>query len=338
MNHFDLYGIGNALVDVETRVTNQFLNDNNVVKGCMTLVEAARQNELLDQLRQKIEHKSCGGSLANSTIATANFGSKCYYSCQVADDEMGRFFHRDLMHQTIQSNLDDEPLPKGDTGTCLAMITPDADRTMNTFLGIGGQVGPKQVNLDVAKNARISFLEGYLISSECGKEALHHIAQQSSQNGKICALSMSDPMLVKFFREEFLALIKGGVSLLFMNEDEAMELTQAEDLKHAISWLKQHTKQFVVTCGSKGSLSWDGSNLFETPVPTINQLDTIGAGDMFAGSFLYALLQDASFDTAATIACYCASLVVGQYGSRLEAQNQVKANQFVKNILHSQFA
>jgi len=335
MNHFDLYGIGNALVDVETRVTNQFLTDNGVVKGCMTLVEASRQNELLDQLRQKIEHKSCGGSLANSTIATANFGSKCYYSCQVADDEMGRFFHRDLIHQAIESNLDDTPLPKGDTGTCLAMITPDADRTMNTFLGIGGQVGAEQVNLEVAKAARISFLEGYLISSEFGKEALHQIAQQSSQNGNICALSLSDPMLVKYFREDFLALIKSGVNLLFMNEDEAMALTLAEDLEQAISWLQQHTQQFVVTCGSKGSLSWDGTTLFETPVPTINQLDTIGAGDMFAGSFLYALLQDASFDIAATIACYCASLVVGQYGSRLEAQNQAKANQFVKSMLHN---
>lgn len=333
MNHFDLYGIGNALVDVETRVTNQFLNDNNVVKGCMTLVEAARQNELLDQLRQKIEHKSCGGSLANSTIATANFGSKCYYSCQVADDEMGRFFHRDLMHQSIQSNLDDTPLPKGDTGTCLAMITPDADRTMNTFLGVGGLVGLSQVNLDVARTARVCFLEGYLISSDVGKEALHIIAKESSQNNNICALSMSDPMLVKYFRTDFLALIKDGVNLLFMNEDEAMELTQADDLEQAIAWLKLNIKQFVVTCGSKGSLSWDGETLHETPVPTINQLDTIGAGDMFAGSFIHAILKNASFDVAATIACYCASLIVGQYGSRLEAQNQEKANAFVKHML-----
>lgn len=334
MNHFDLYGIGNALVDVETRVTNQFLSNNNVVKGCMTLVEATRQNELLDQLRQKIEHKSCGGSLANSTIATANFGNHCYYSCQVADDEMGRFFHRDLIHQNIQSNLDAKPLPKGDTGTCLAMITPDADRTMNTFLGIGGLVGPDQVNLEVAKTARICFLEGYLISSECGKEALHSIAKNCSANDNICALSMSDPMLVKFFRDDFLALINNGVNLLFMNEDEAMELTQAKNLEHAIEWLKLHVRQFVVTCGSKGSLSWDGDTLFETPVPTINQLDTIGAGDMFAGSFIHALLQDANFDTAATIACYCASLVVGQYGSRLEQQNQEKANAFVNYTLN----
>lgn len=333
MNHFDLYGIGNALVDVETRVTNQFLCDNNVIKGCMTLVEAARQNELLDQLRQKIEHKSCGGSLANSTIATANFGSRCYYSCQVADDEMGRFFHRDLIHQNIKSSLDNAPLPKGDTGTCLAMITPDADRTMNTFLGIGGEVGTAQVDLEVAKNARISFLEGYLISSEKGKEALHLIAQHSSQNGNICALSMSDPMLVKYFRDDFLTLIQKGVNLLFMNEDEAMELTQRDTLELAINWLKENVDQFVVTCGAKGSLSWDGENLFNTPVPTINQLDTIGAGDMFAGSFIHALLEGASFDTAATIACYCASLVVGQYGSRLEAKNQEKANQFVEKML-----
>ncbi|EAQ64496.1 hypothetical protein MED121_21135 [Marinomonas sp. MED121] len=336
MNHFDLYGIGNALVDVETRVTDQFLSENNVVKGCMTLVEAARQNELLDQLRQKIEHKSCGGSLANSTIATANFGSKCFYSCQVADDEMGRFFHRDLVHQSIQSNLDSTPLPKGDTGTCLAMITPDADRTMNTFLGIGGQVGPIQVNLDVAKNAKICFLEGYLISSDCGKEALHLIAKHCSDNGNICALSMSDPMLVKYFRDDFLALIKEGLNLLFMNEDEAMELTQADNLDNAIKWLQTNIKQFVVTCGSKGSLSWDGKTLFKTPVPTINQLDTIGAGDMFAGSFIHALLQKASFDVAATIACYCASLIVGQYGSRLEAQNQEKAKAFVDHMLSQQ--
>ncbi|KJZ10410.1 hypothetical protein TW85_20220 [Marinomonas sp. S3726] len=334
MNHFDLYGIGNALVDVETRVTDQFLSDNKVIKGCMTLVEAARQNELLDQLRQKIEHKSCGGSLANSTIATANFGSKCFYSCQVADDEMGRFFHRNLIHQNIQSNLDSTPLPKGDTGTCLAMITPDADRTMNTFLGVGGLVGPDQVNLDVAKSARICFLEGYLISSEYGKEALHTIAKSASQSGNICALSMSDPMLVKYFRDDFLALIKDGVNLLFMNEDEAMELTQAETLTGAITWLKNNIKQFVVTCGSRGSLSWDGETLFETPVPTINQLDTIGAGDMFAGSFIHALLKGASFDTAATIACYCASLIVGQYGSRLEKQNQDKANAFVVEALN----
>lgn len=334
MTQYDIYGIGNALVDVETRVTREFLQENDVHQGCMTLVDSNRQNHLLDQLRRKIEHKSCGGSVANSVIAAASFGSRCFLSCVVADDEMGRFFHRDLRHRHISTNLDKTGLPLGDTGTCLVMITPDADRTMNTFLGIGGEVGPAHLDDEAIAQSKICFLEGYQISSDVGLEAMDKLIHISNQNDRYVALSLSDPNLVSHFRNEFIDLAKGRIQLSFMNEEEALAISQGDTLPDAIEWLKAFMPSFVITRGAKGSIGWDGNQLHQCDVPTVHKLDTNGAGDMFAGTFLHCLLRDADFDVASKAACYSAGLVVAQYGPRLEPQNHRKASQFVNTLLN----
>ncbi|MFT2112585.1 adenosine kinase [Marinomonas sp. 2405UD68-3] len=331
MKQYDLYGIGNALVDIEASTTEVFLSDNNVIKGCMSLVDASRQNHLLSNLRSQIEHKSCGGSVANSTIATANFGGNCFFSCVVADDEMGRFFHRDLHHKKIDTNLDSQPLISGNTGTCLAMITPDADRTMNTFLGVGGLVGIQHINENAAAQSKVIFLEGYLISSDSGLAAMQHLIDISKSNKSICAISLSDPMLVKSFRNRFIDMIKSGIDLIFMNEEEAFALSETRSIDEAFNWLRQNCSTFIITCGKEGCVGWDGKQKLHTRAQKINKLDTIGAGDMYAGSFIYAIIKGLSYQEAAEIACYCASLIVGQYGPRFESKNLKKAKLFLEN-------
>ncbi len=331
MKQYDLYGIGNALVDIEASATEEFLSENNIIKSCMSLVDASRQNHLLSNLRNKIEHKSCGGSLANSTIATANFGGNCFFSCVVADDEMGRFFHRDLRHKHIDTNLDSQPLIKGDTSTCLAMITPDADRTMNTFLGVGGQVSVQHINDNAASQSKVIFLEGYLISSDSGWLAMQRLVEISKSNKSLCAISLSDPVLVKGFRNRFVEIIKSGIDLIFMNEEEALALSETNTIQEAYDWLKQNCLNFIITCGEDGCLGWDGEQKIHTSAPKINKLDTIGAGDMYAGSFIYAIIKGLSYTEAAEIACYCASLIVSQYGPRFESNNLKKAQSFLSN-------
>lgn len=254
MKKYDVTGIGNALVDIEFKTTDQFFAENGVEKGLMTLVDEDRQNELMKVINTDEAKKQCGGSAGNTVIAVSQFGGKAFYSCKVADDELGHFYMKDMQDSGVDNNLESQSLAKGVTGKCLVMVTEDAERTMNTFLGITQTYSIADVDEEAIKNSQYLYIEGYLITSENGKSAIRHAKRVAEENGVKVAITFSDPAMVKYFKEPFIEILGEGVDMLFANEEEAMLFTGTENLDDAREGLKKVAKHFVITQGKNGAI------------------------------------------------------------------------------------
>ena len=208
MKKFDVYAIGNALVDIEYHSTPHRLIELGIEKGVMTLIDEQRQNSLIAQLGDSHESMTCGGSAANTIIALVQMGAKAHYDCRVANDMTGQVFARDLHDSGVNSNLDFKPLPDGHTGKCLVFVTPDADRTMNTFLGVSGELDPSDIDKEAIKHSEYVYIEGYLASADNTRDAAVEARRVAEQQGVRISLTLSDPNMVRFFRDslEVLAL------------------------------------------------------------------------------------------------------------------------------------
>jgi len=319
--HYHIYGIGAALVDTEITLTDSDLTTMAVAKGVMTLVDEARQHALVSYLQNHLvaSHKASGGSAANTIIAASYFGCNNFYSCKVANDDNGHFYLNDIKDAGVMTPAHITP-PPGITGKCLVMITPDAERTMNTSLGISETLSVNELDSDAIAQAQYAYIEGYLVTSPTGRAAAIELRKQAEANNTRTALSLSDPAMVQFFRDGLLEMIGDGVDLIFCNRDEAMGFTQTTTIEDACDELKKYCTQFAITCGSEGALLFDGKNLITVPAQNIKPVDTNGAGDMFAGAFLYALTQRNDFETAGEFANLAAAKVVTQYGPRLKPE------------------
>lgn len=318
---YHIYGIGAALVDTEITLSDADLTRMAVAKGVMTLVDEARQNSLIDYLSDHLvaSHRASGGSAANSIIAASYFGCNNFYSCKVANDENGAFYLNDIHAAGVTTPAHITP-PEGITGKCLVMITPDAERTMNTFLGISETLSVNELDLNAIAQAQYVYIEGYLVSSPTGRAAAIELRKQAEANNTKTALSLSDPAMVQFFRDGLIEMIGAGVDLIFCNRDEAIGFTQTHSIDEAIAELKKYCKQFAITCGGEGALVFDGEQLTQVAAQPIKPLDTNGAGDMFAGAFMYAINNGKDFKTAAEFANLAAAKVVSQFGPRLKAE------------------
>lgn len=314
---YDVYGIGNALVDIVTEVSEDFFVQNNIQKGVMTLVDEKRQHELIGAIDMTRSKMSCGGSAGNTVIAVSQFGGKSFYSCLVAKDDLGRFFLKDLDRNGVSTNLKPDACPDGLSGRCLVMTTPDADRTMNTFLGISSMLAPEHIDSDAIRNSSYLYLEGYLVASARGTDAMLEAKQIAESCGCKVSLTLSDPNMVKFFREKFMEVIGASVDLLFCNEEEAMMLTSTQSVDDAASKLRELAKSFVITLGANGALVYDGKLKISIQPFNIKVVDTNGAGDMFAGAFLYGINHGHSYADAGRVASLASSRVVAQWGPRL---------------------
>jgi len=316
MKKYHVYALGNALVDMEFEVDDKFLNDNNVEKGVMTLVEEDRQHELMCQLDAFDGNKASGGSAANTIIAVAAFGGNSFYSCRVSNDDLGDFYMHDLHAAGVDSNLNSNR-PEGTTGKCLVMVTDDAERTMNSFLGISATLDSGDLDKDAIRNSDYLYMEGYLVSSPTGKQATLDARKIAQEAGVKIALTFSDPAMVQFFHDGLQEMVGDGVDLLFCNEDEAMAYTKKDTVEAAIDALKPVAKTFAVTLGSKGALLFDGEKEIHIEPNAVTAIDSNGAGDMFAGAFLYAITHGKSYEEAGKLASLASSKVVSQFGPRL---------------------
>ena len=330
MKQYDVCAIGNALVDYEINVEDSFFSSNKIEKGMMTLVDEDRQRILLEQVANQIKKKQGGGSAANSIVALSQLGGVGFYSCKVADDIDGQFYLSDLHEVGIDTSLDGKKLPKGTTGRCLIMVTPDAERTMNTCLAITSDFSINELNESAIQNAKYLFIEGYLVSSPTGFEAALKAKKVAEDNSTKVALTFSDPSMVKYFGENMRQLVGASVDLLFCNEEEAMLFTNTENIESAREQLKQYAKQFVITQGKNGAIIWNGETFIDIEPHTVKALDTTGAGDMFAGAFLYAITNGHTLASAGLLASKTSSQVVSQYGPRLKKSEilKIKADVF----------
>ncbi len=321
---YDVYGIGNALVDIVTEVDNDFFIKNDVEKGVMTLVDEKRQHYLTGIIDMKKSRMACGGSAGNTVIAVNQFGGSAFYSCLVAKDILGKFFLEDLKRNGVETNLRYENCPEGLTGRCLVMTTPDADRTMNTFLGISSFLSPEHLDESAIRESSYVYLEGYLVAAPSGLEALKEAKRIAERHNVRTSITLSDPNMVRYFSKQFEEVIGASVDLLFCNEEEALTLTGTDDLFVAREKMRQLAKRFAITLGANGALIYDGDTFIEIEPYKVRAMDTNGAGDMFAGAYLYGITNNRSHAEAGKLASLASSRVVEQSGPRLEPQQAAK--------------
>lgn len=315
---YDVYGIGNALVDIDFEVGHDFLTRHGIKKGLMTLVDEETQNALINEIDSNNSERKSGGSAANTIMAVSQFGGSAFYSCKVANDEFGNFYLKDLADAGIKTNLDNKPREDGITGKCLVMITDDADRTMNTYLGITTSLSTAEVDENAIQQSEYIYLEGYLVASPTAFEAMKLSKRLAEKYGTKTSITLSDPSIVEGFKGLFHEVIGASVDLLFCNEEEALKFTDSNNLSVAREELKKVAKRFVITQGKNGAIIFDGDTFIDIEPYGVQAVDTNGAGDMFAGTFLYGITNGHSFAGSGKLASLASSKVVSQYGPRLD--------------------
>jgi sugar/nucleoside kinase (ribokinase family) len=311
---FDLCAIGNALVDIIVSTDDAFLHDNRVVKGAMTLVDEKSACALYEQAGPAVELSS-GGSAANSLAGAASLGIKCAFLGKVGNDSFGKVFTHDLHAQNIQFAT--PPSPSMSTGRCLILVTPDAQRSMNTYLGAAVELGPNDVDADVVQQSAITYLEGYLFDKPLAQQAFGKAARLAHEAGRKVSMTLSDTFCARRHREAFLNLISRDVDILLANEGEVKELYETQDLTAALAVARTHADTVVVTRGEKGALIASSEHTFEIKAhPVVEVIDTTGAGDLFAAGFLYGLTCGKSLPECGRIGAIAASEIIGHYGPR----------------------
>jgi len=323
MKNYDVYALGNALVDIEYHKEPAELVSMGIEKGVMTLIDENLHNHLVNYLGEDREKMACGGSAANSLIAIAQMGGQCFFSCCVANDMAGQFFIQDLKKSGLHTNSDRHMVDGGMSGKCLVFVTPDADRTMNTFLGASADLNDSFVSEDAIADSDYIYLEGYLVTDQRSRDAVLLAKKYAVQHGVKTALTLSDPNMLRFFRAGMLEMIGEGVDLLFANEEEAQELTETQDTEQMVECLKTYAKTFAVTMGAAGALVFDGKELHQIAPNSVTAIDTLGAGDMFAGAFLYGLTHGYGYVEAGQLASLASSQIVTRYGPRLSTQDSL---------------
>ena len=339
MTTYDLYAIGNALVDSEYEISEAQLIAAKVEKRHMTLIDAARRSELLAQVEGIPSRKSGGGSAGNTVVALAQLGGRAFYSCCVSNDELGAFYADDLRGNGVDSNLTAATLSKAQstspTGQCMVMVTPDAERSMSTYLGATADLDASALNAKAIAASRIYYMEGYLAAQTNGLAAALEGREIAKAAGVKLATTLSDMSMINFCRPGLEDMLGDGVDYLFANEEEAQTWCGTQDLQNIMKSLSQRARVVCLTRSALGCIVMEGGT--QTPVPAANvkAIDTNGAGDMFAGAFLYAVTQGRSHAQAAWLANQAAGQVVSQYGNRLtlEAMGRVKAS-FIARVEH----
>ncbi len=318
---YHVYAIGNALVDKEFEVTDEFLKENNIEKGMMSLLDEEAHIILLDTLKKQfgLKKRAGGGSAANSIVAISQFGGDTFYACKVANDEQGDFYRTNLQEAGVTTFLDKVQC-EGNTGKCMVMVTPDAERTMNTFLGITSDFSEEELHLDELKQAEYLYIEGYLVTSDVSREAALKARKVANENGIKTAMTFSDPSMVTYFSDGIKEMFADGVDILFCNEEEALTFTGTENLQDAIASLAPKVGKLVITLGAKGACIVHNGETTFVDAQKADAIDTNGAGDMFAGAFLYGITHGLSDQQAGNLANMAAAKVVATFGARLKKE------------------
>lgn len=320
---YQVYGIGNALVDAEFEVSDSFLADHNIEKGLMTLIDESQQEKLVVNLDKNfgLKKRAGGGSAANTLVAISQLGGKTFYACKVADDETGDFYMKDLALAGVETKLD-QVKENGVTGKCIVMVTEDAERTMNTFLGITSDFSESDLHLEELVQSEYIYIEGYLVTSDVSRNAALHARKIAKDNNVKTAFTFSDPAMVTYFKEGVSEIIGDGVDVLFSNEDEAMTYSGKSNLDEAILELLKITKKLIITLGNKGARVITSETTVNIDPVKVEAVDTNGAGDMFAGSFMYGLTNGMNDKQAGNLASESAANIVTVFGARLDKQLQ----------------
>ena len=313
---YDVLAVGSAIVDVLSHCEDDLVVRHGLQKGTMTLVDLDRAAAVYASMGPGVEVS--GGSAANTAAGVASLGGRSAFVGKVADDEMGRIFTHDLRAAGVAYATPPAATGVG-TARCLILVTPDAERTMNTFLGVAAELGAGDVDEALVASARIAYLEGYLVGVGAAQAALGRTVELARRSGTTVALTLSDPLWVRLNRDAFSALLP-GVDVLLANEEEALELTGAAGLEAAVEMLAATCPVVAVTRGARGVVATDGKETVAVPADPVDQLvDTTGAGDLFAAGFLYGQARDLALGTCARLGTLAAAEVISHFGARPQA-------------------
>ncbi|NEP59198.1 MAG: adenosine kinase [Symploca sp. SIO2G7] len=313
----DVFGVGNAMVDILTFVEDDFIQEHTLNRGAMTLVDAQKQGQLLHKLEHHSLELSSGGSAANTMIALAQSGGNGFYSGKVAKDTNGEFYRQDLLEAGIQFDVHPAPESGTPTGTCLVLTTPDAERTMCTHLGVSTALAPTDIDVERLSRCKYSYIEGYLWDAPDPKQACVETMEQSKRNGVKVAFTFSDSFLVNRFTDDFHKLVSDYCDVLFCNADEVRHFCGLESLEESASKISKLVDLAFVTDGAAGCLVVENQQITKVPGFPVKALDTVGAGDAFAGGVLFGLTNGLNNQQAARWGNYLASCVVQVQGARL---------------------
>lgn len=312
---YAVYGVGNALVDIQARVSDEQLERLKFAKGMMTLVDDETQGRVLAEIDGLSVNRCAGGSAANTIIGVADFGGTAAYAGKVGNNALGEFFLADMRKMGVTIEV---PPAEGRTGTCVVLITPDAQRTMLTSLGVSATLGPGDVDEAEIRKAGYLYVEGYLFTGEATKAAALKSIELAKKNNVKVAFTVSDPFLIQHHRDEFLELIEGPVDLLFCNLEEARSLTGMHDAIEAAREIHRHAENVALTLGRNGSILMHDGEVIAIEGVTVEPVDTTGAGDMYAAGLLYGITSGMTWKQAGHLASHAAARIVTQLGARLE--------------------
>ena len=318
---YDISALGNALVDTQYKVSSEFLSGVGIEADTMTLASAEEQAPIIEKLISMGSESvsDCGGSATNSLVAAANYGSNCHHVCRVADDKDGTRYLDSLRaagvkHIGVSSENSDMP-----TGKCLILVTPDAKRTMISMLGVSAYLGASDIDYEVVENSKIFYIEGYMVTSDDNFNAVISTLEHLKGKDVLKALSLSDAGIVHGFKDKFDLIESYGIDMIFCNDDEAVAFSGKENLEDAIEYYKSKSYMTAITKGADGSVVVQNGVEYLATAEKITPVDTNGAGDMFAGSFMHAFLQGHDLEACAKFSNYASSKVVETFGPRLSS-------------------
>jgi fructokinase len=312
---FDVLGIGNAIVDVLAPVEEAFITKHDMRKGSMTLIDAARAEAIYAAMPPAQE--TSGGSAANTCAAAAGLGARAAYFGRVADDQLGAVFRHDIAAAGVQFGT--APLIGGaPTARSMILVTPDGERTMNTYLGACVAFTVAQVDEAIVADAAVTYLEGYLYDDPAAQAAFVHAAATAHKAGRKVALSLSDSFCVDRHRAAFRDLVRHHTDILFANDAEIAALYECNDFADAVAQVRAEVALVAITRGADGSLALRGDETVEIPAEPTRVVDTTGAGDVYAAGFLAALTAGRSLAACAKLGSIAAAEIIGHYGARLQ--------------------
>ncbi len=324
MNKYKVYGIGNSLLDYEYKVNDNILKKLNLEKGCMSLSnydEYFKIHDFIKNLRPP-EKIIPGGSVANSIYSMAQFGDLVCFTGRVSNDDTGNNFIECLNNSNVKTFIGRSD--KNKSGECLVLITPDHERTMNTFLGASEYLSNNDINVDELKKSEYLLIEGYLVTSEMNFNVCKFALGQTTKNNIKTIFTLSDPNVVSIFRSHLLELLNKKANIIFCNEQEAMNFSQSDSLDQSLNFLKSFADKFVVTLGEKGSVCFDGNKFHNVATDKVEAKDFTGAGDMFLAAFMHSYCNDTNFLNATKFANYCAGKIIEVYGAKFNDESDYK--------------
>lgn len=315
MSEYDVLCIGNAIVDIIARCDDAFLRDNDIIKGAMNLIDAERAELLYSHMGPAIE--ASGGSAGNTAAGIASFGGKAAYFGKVSNDHLGEIYTHDIRAQGVAFDtkaLDGAP----PTARSMIFVTPDGERSMNTYLGACVELGPDDVEADKAEAAKVTYFEGYLWDPPRAKEAIRNTAAIAHKAGREVAMTLSDPFCVDRYREEFLELMRSGtVDIVFANEHELVSLYQTSSFETALDAIRQDCKLAAITRSEKGSVVVSREETVSVKAHEVDEIvDSTGAGDLYAAGFLHGYTQGRSLADCGRLGSLAAALSIRQVGPR----------------------